>query len=519
MPSTVIRGVQLADEPMSGQLVDIHVADGQIVAVHPAARATEADSIIDGGGRLAMPGFIDAHAHAEGAVFDDEVQLAMLRQGVTSVVVGNDGVSFAPAPGPTAEWASDYFIAINGEHPDGAQARIADLRAGYNGRTRVNVATLVPHGNLRHAVIGGSDRPATAGELDEMVSLLEQGLSDGACGLSTGLEYQPGGYADVAELTALARVVAEHRLPHVSHMRGYEGLAVGAMAELAQIAHDSGVATHISHLHGPDDQLVAALDSMQAEGLDVTFDSYPYLRGASILSMVALPDWVPLADPAQAVALLRRPDVQERLHAEHLPQLEEVWPRITMAHVPGKLAWAEGLGLMQVADRLRLSPAQTVVELLISTELRAGCIFAQPPTNSEASVRTLLGSPGHIGSSDAIYSGGKPHPRGWGAFARFLAEHVRRLSDWTWAESQWHLSGAAAARFCLHDRGALAPGMAADIALIDPDAVQDNADYETPRTLATGVDDVLVNGTPVLTGGMLTPERTGRALRPPKVTR
>jgi len=373
---------------------------------------------------------------------------------------------------------------------------------------------LVPHGNLRHAVVGGADRPATAAELERMRQLLRAGLDQGACGMSTGLEYQPGGFADRAELTALTGELAARGLPHVSHMRGYELDAVAALAELAEVARGSGVATHVSHLHGPATPILAALAAMREEGLDVTFDSYPYLRGASILSMIAMPDWIPLAEPALALTRLRRAQVQQRLLTEHLPRLADVWPRVTMAYVPGEHSWAEGHSLLQVAERLGVEPARAVLALLISTDLRAGCTFAQPPSNSEAAVRTLLRDTHHLASSDAIYAGSHPHPRGWGTFARFLAEHVRRYGDWTWAQASWHLSGAAAQRFRLPGRGSVQVGSAADIVLVDPDTVQDHATYADPRRLASGIDDVLVDGRLVLAGGELTDERAGGPVRP-----
>jgi N-acyl-D-amino-acid deacylase len=174
--------------------------------------------------------------------------------------------------------------------------------------------------------------------------------------------------------------------------------------------------------------------------------------------------------------------------------------------------------LPDVAARLGLTPAEAAVHLLVATRLRASCVFAQPPTNSPDSVRALLRHRAHVGGSDAIYApvggGGRPHPRGWGAFARFLAEHVRTLGDWTWHDAVTHLSTRPAERFALAGRGVVAPGAVADLALVDPDRVRDEATYEDPRRPASGVDDVLVAGVPVLRDGSLTDALAGRPLRP-----
>ncbi|SDC92587.1 N-acyl-D-amino-acid deacylase [Sanguibacter gelidistatuariae] len=529
---TIIHGARLPDAHSADGLshpVDLHLSDTVVSVTQSGARPTGDGHVIDADGRIAFPGFIDSHVHGEAAVLDTDVQHAMLRQGVTSIVVGQDGVSYAPsaraaggpampdagagAPGAFA-WATGYFSAINGEHPTFRGGSVAELLATYDRTTPLNVAYLVPHGTLRYGALGDAARPATPGEIAAMADALIRGLDEGACGMSTGLEYVPASYAERQELLALTAVLAGRGLPHVSHMRGYEEKAGAAMAELMDLARETDVATHVSHYHGPAAELAGYVDAALAEGLDVTFDSYPYLRGCSILSMVSLPTWLPIADPARTVQLLRDESVLARLHTEHFPALADLWGRVTMAAVPGELNWTEGMTLPDVAARLGLSPADAAVELLVSTGLRAGCVFAQPPTNSPESVRTLLRHGAHMGGSDAIYAGGRPHPRGWGAFARFLSEHVRDLGDWTWADAQDHLSTAAARRFGFTDRGQLLPGMAADVVLVDPDRVRDEATYENPRQLASGIDDVLVAGVPVLVGGAMTGLLPGRALRP-----
>ncbi len=472
---------------------------------------------LDAAGRYVVPGFVDAHVHGDALVLDRSVQLAALRQGVTSFVLGQDGLSFAPADPATLAYTSRYFAAVNGPHPGlgAGPVTVAGLLAGYTGHTALNAAYLAPHGTIRHQVMGTAERPASGDELAAMRRLVVQALDEGAVGLSTGLEYTPGRYADAAELAELCRPVATRGLPYVTHMRGYESHAAQGVAEVRTIARATGVAAHISHYHGPAAELLALVDDSRAEGIDLTFDSYPYLRGSSILAMVVLPPWLPAGDPDRTVALLADPAVRSRLDTEWFSERAELWERITFSHVPSeRWRWAEGRSMPEVAVRAGLTPADTCVQLLAATALQVGCVFGQPPTNSEESVRALLRHPAQMGSSDGIYVGGHPHPRGWGAFARVLAHHVRQLHDLTWPEAVVHLSAHPARRFGFADRGLLRAGAAADVALIDPDRVADIATYRDPKRPAVGVDDVLVNGRPVLAGGELTDELPGRALRP-----
>ncbi|RJL34651.1 D-aminoacylase [Bailinhaonella thermotolerans] len=493
---------------------DVGVTGGRIAEVGDLS-AARAEREIDAAGRHVLPGFVDAHVHGETAVHDPAVQLAALRQGVTTFVLGQDGLSFAPAGPATLRYVNRYFAAVNGRHPGDAPVTVAGLLASYHRRTRLNTAYLVPHGTLRYEVMGPAERAPDAAELAAMERLLDRGLEEGAAGVSTGLEYAPGRYAQVPELAALARRAAARGLPYVTHMRGYETAAPAAMAEVREIALASGAAAHVSHYHGPADDLIADVDRLRGEGVDLTYDSYPYLRGCSILSMVTLPPWIPVADVDAAVAALADPAVRDRLDREWFAARPEVWPRVTLSHVPSEeYAWAEGLAFPEAAERAGMPPGRFCCELLVATELEAGCVFGQPPTNSEESVRALMRHEAHVGGSDGIYAGGHPHPRGWGAFARYLRRHVVELGDWTWERAAVHLASRTADRFGLSDRGRVRRGAAADLVVLDPAAIADAATYENPREPAIGVDHVLVNGEVVLTGGALAAALPGEALTP-----
>ncbi|MEV5704104.1 D-aminoacylase [Actinoallomurus sp. NPDC052274] len=514
MADVVIRGGWVVDGTGAPAFrADVAISGDRITEVGPLPGASAATEI-DATGRYVMPGFIDTHVHADAAVFDPEVQLAALRQGVTTFVLGQDGVSFAPADPATLAYVSRYFAPVNGRHPglDDGPVTVAGLLAGYDRRIPLHTVYLLPHGTIRRNALGAARRAPDADELAAMLRQVERGLEEGAAGLSTGLEYFPGAYAEADELAALCAPVAAAGLPYVTHMRGYEAKAGDGMAEVLRIARVSGVAPHVSHYHGPRERLIAMVDDARAEGVDLTFDNYPYLRGSSTLTLVTLPGWLPVADLDATLEALADPAVRRRLESEWTADL---WPRITLSHVPADdLRWTEGLTLPEAAERAGRSPGEFCCDLLVATRLEAGCVFGQPPTNTEESVRALLRHPAQTTGSDAIYQGGHPHPRGWGAFARLLARHVRELGDWTWEQAAVHMSAHAARRFRLLDRGVVRRGFAADLVVLDPHAVTDRSTYESPRTPADGVDHVLVGGVPVLAGGALTGALPGRALTP-----
>ncbi|MGW4473620.1 N-acyl-D-amino-acid deacylase family protein [Nonomuraea sp. NPDC004354] len=488
---------------------DIGITGERITAVGRLAGAP-AGQVIDATGRLVMPGFVDCHAHGDALVFDAEVQLAALRQGVTTFVLGQDGLSYAPGSAATVGYATRYFAAVNGVHPflDGA-ASVAELLAGYDRATALNTAYLLPHGTIRYDVMGASPAEASPEQLAQMLDRVERGLAEGAVGLSSGLEYLPGRNASAAELAALCRPLGA--LPYVTHMRAYgTGAGVG-MAEVVEIASDSGAPVHVSHLHGPADVLLPLVEDALAREVDLTFDTYPYLRGSTILAMIVLPPQVPAAEVDRALDMLESPSSL----ADWWPTLDDLWPRLTVSHAPGQ-EWTEGLTIVEAAGRKGVTPAEFCRRLLVDTRLEAGCVVARPDEGpaGEESVRRILRHPAHTGGSDGIYVGGHPHPRGWGAFARFLGVHVRELGDWTWEQAAVHLAAHPARRFGLLDRGLLRPGLVADVVVVDPATVADLATYAAPRTPATGISDVLVSGVPVLSRGALTGHTPGRALRP-----
>ncbi|WP_062071215.1 N-acyl-D-amino-acid deacylase family protein [Demequina sediminicola] len=520
---TVIDGLR-----QRTRAADVAIVGDRITGVG-TIDAKSHDTVIDCTGRLVMPGLIDTHAHLEGAIFTPDVQRAMLRQGVTSVITGQDGVSYAPGSTP---WATQYFAAINGPHPHlttttgdpdadtTTDIRIRDLLATYDGTTAVNVGTLVPAGNVRHAVMGMDTGRASARELNTMKRMVKTGLADGALGLSTGLDYVPGLYADAEEISRLCEPVAAAGAVYVTHMRGgYEANSEFGIREVARIMERTGVRGHISHFHVHAAEGRKLLSELAAAGHDVTFDMYPYTRGCTLLAMALLPPEYSALDVNDAVEKLKSQRERQRLQSEWFPQVAKkaslgpAWPSmITIAHAPHlEWMWTEGLTLEDIARRIGATVVDTVLDLLIELRLEVSAVMAVRDQRPDDDLAKLFSHDAFMGGSDGIVLGGSPHPRAYGAFARFLSTFVGR--SFTWAGAAIHLSGRPAQRFGLGDRGAVRPGWIADIAIVDPTGVRDEATYDNPRQPASGIDDVLVAGEVVLSNGELTGELSGRGLR------
>jgi N-acyl-D-amino-acid deacylase len=447
----------------------------------------------------------------------DPIHLPALRQGVTTYLIGQDGSSFAPASPGTLDYMRRYTAGFNG-NPDALDydwRTVDDYLARFDRSTAINVAYLIPNGNVRMEVMGLDPRAATEDEIRAMQQLVREGMDAGAIGLSTGLDYIPSLYADAREIAALCAPIVGENGVYVTHMRGYGPNAAAGMREVYDIARASGVPAHVSHYNGPADLLLPLIGEGRALGLDLTYDTYPYLAGSTILGMVALPGWVQEGGIDPTVARLSDPAVRARLRSEWFSG-PTPYPleKITIAMVANPdWHWAEGQTVPAAAEAAGMHPGDFVCEVLTASGMAVGIVGFRPGDRTEADVRAILRHPAHMAGSDGIFRGGFPHPRGWGAFARYLGYHTRQLGDYSWPEAVTHLAAHAARRFRLTDRGLIRPGFVADIAVFDPGTVIDRSTYAAGRTLAEGVDHVLVNGTPVLVDGEPTGATPGRALR------
>jgi N-acyl-D-amino-acid deacylase len=298
-------------------------------------------------------------------------------------------------------------------------------------------------------------------------------------------------------------------------MRGYGPNAPVGMREVFDICKRSGVAGHISHYNGAADVMLPLIDEGLALGLDLTYDTYPYLAGSTILGMVSLPSWVQEGGIDATIERLADRAIRDRLLSEWFSK-PTPYPldSTTIAMVANPdWRWAEGMTVTEAAKKAGMAVGEFVCEILVVSGLAVGIFGFRPGDRTDEDVRAILRHPAHMAGSDGIFRGGFPHPRGWGAFARYLGHHTRGLRDYTWAEAVTHLATHAARRFRLTDRGLIRPGFAADIAIFDPATVTDRSTYAAGRTLAEGVHHVFVNGVLALKDGEPTGATPGRALR------
>ena len=511
----VIRGGTVFDGTgAEGRELDVALSGGRIEAIgrRLAAGAEE----IDARGLTVAPGFVDIHSHADGTLFADPAAESVIRQGVTTVVVGQDGGSPAPRAG-------------GGEDGEG-DGRHASLGAWFAAVERlpaaVNVACMIGLGTVRQATIGLDDRPATPDELRRMTALVERALADGACGASSGLEYTPGAFASRAELVALCRPLAARRLPYATHMRNEDDRLLDAITEAIAVAEGAGCPLQISHLktQGPRnwgrlDDAFATIERAAARGVDVAFDRDPYVAYQTGLTNL-FPVWSRDGGTAAFLARLDDAATAPRIRAETLAKVELIggWDNVQVTSVSAdEDRRAEGQRLGAFARAAGSDPYEAAVGLLRRSRGSVGMVgFAMSEENLERILAHPRGMVCSDGAAVAVVGParrGHPHPRSLGTFARVLGRYVRERRALTLAQAVHKMSGLPARRLRLDGRGTIARGNAADLVVFDAAAVTDRATFAEPFQYPDGIAAVIVNGTVALRDGQRAAARSGRAVR------
>jgi N-acyl-D-amino-acid deacylase len=461
-----------------GRRASVRVQGDRIVAVGDLQPARD-EPVVDAGGLVLTPGFIDTHTHADGGLDDRPDALAVVSQGITTVIGGQDGGSPLPL--------SSFFAALE-KQP-----------------AAVNVGMYVGHGSVRDSVMGADfKRAATPAEVARMVQMVDGEMKAGAIGLSTGLEYDPGIYSDRTEVIELAKVSARYGGRYISHIRSEDYAFWQAIDEIVTIGREAKLPVQISHaklamrsLWGRADSLVRLLDAARASGVNITADIYPYLYWHSTLTV-----------------LFPKRDFENRVAAEFA---------LTETSTPGGLLLGRyepnpsyaGKTVAEISRLRGTDSVTTLIELIRESEAMRKTTgrSAQSVIGTsmvEADVERIMRWPHTNLSTDGALAG--PHPRGYGAFPRYLGVYVRERKALSLEEAVRRMTSLAAEHVGIRDRGRVAPGMFADLVLFDPTTVIDRATPQQPHLTSVGITRVWVNGQEVYANGATTGIRSGRPI-------
>jgi len=449
-------------------------------------------------------------------------------QGVTSIVVGNCSFSLYPSTPSSAGMLREHFSGLLGETRD--NEIFADLdgykQALEDEGVALNVVSLVGHAALRFAAMGYDRRPANVSEIERMCGLLAEQLKQGACGLSLGLVYPPSAFADEAELVALARTCRAHGKLLAAHVRSYEAGLLDAIEEFGGFLRQSGTAGLLSHLQsagrpnwGQIPKAIERLEAMRAEGIDISFDMYPYPAGSTWLLQL-LPPAVMEGGLEGLKARLAHPLERAVIQnwVEHggdaFPGQSKVfligWENVRLSAVGvTELKHLEGSDMHEAAATLGTTPFDLMLRFIEEDSGQTGIILFQL---DETDLHDACCNRLYMAGSDGLpRPGSKPHPRAFGTFPR-VAGQLRRDKKWFSIEDAvGRMTSVAAQRFQLHDRGLVRPGLAADLVLFD-DAITDNATFSSSTALPSGISHVWVNGGAVIKGGAQTDKRPGKLI-------
>jgi dihydroorotase/N-acyl-D-amino-acid deacylase len=504
---------------------------GDKIAAIGMLKGARAVSVIDAAGRVVSPGFIDMLGQSELSLLVDPRGMSKISQGITTEVTG-EGNSAAPINDRIREdlkaWQQRHNIDVNWQDLDGY------FRALEARKPALNIATFVGATQVRRYVIGLDDRAPTNEELEQMKTLVQSAMEQGALGLSTSLIYAPAAFAKTDELIELAKVASRYGGIYVSHIRDEGEKETEALYEAADIAREAALPVEIWHLKvagkqnwGSMASVVNFINRQREAGLDMTADIYPYPASSTRLSS-RIPSWAHDGGVQKLLDRLRDPEARKRIRDEILGKaagadnsFAATGPEgILIASVQSaELKKHEGMRLNEIAREWKKHPVDALLDLVLADSGRVGAVFF---SMDEEDVRMAMAQPwvsfctdGGQRAVDGPLSDGKPHPRAYGSFPRILGRYVREVKLLTLEEAIRKMTSLPAQRVGLKERGILKSGFYADIVLFDPKTVIDKATFENPHQYSEGIDLVLVNGVPVWKDETFAGNYPGRGLRGP----
>ena len=529
----VIRnGVVYDGSGSAPQHVDVAVRGDRIAALLPPGQKADATRTVDAKGLAVAPGFINVLSWAVESLIEDGRGMSDTKQGVTLEIFG-EGWSMGPytdsMKAEALKQQGDIHFPIEwttlGEYLDYLAKR----------GVTPNVASFVGATTVRIHELGEGDVTANAEQLAKMQDLVREAMREGALGVGASLIYPPATFANSAELTALAEAAAESGGGYIAHMRSEADRFLEALDENIAISRATGQRAESYHLKAAGEknwpkmaQAIAKIEAARAEGLPVSADMYAYTAGATALT-AGLPPWVQAGGQDAMIARLKDPAIRTRVIAE-MKNPGTDWENIRLltgsdervlliGFKSEKLKPLTGKTLAQIAQMLGKSPEETLLDLIVEDDSGIGAAyFLMSEDNVELGLKqhwVSLGSDAESSAPEGVFLKSSTHPRAYGNFARFLGHYVRDRKLMPLEEGVHRLTGLPAQNWKLRDRGCLAPGCFADIAIFDPATISEHSTYDKPQTYATGVRDVFVNGVQVLENGEHTGAKPGRVVRGP----
>jgi N-acyl-D-amino-acid deacylase len=544
MYSLVVKNVRVVDGLGNPWFhADLGI-QGEKIATIGRIETKDAEKMIDGGNGVLAPGFIDMHSHSEMIFLSDrqpDLLEGRIRQGITTEMMGNCGISVSPI---RDEVKPDMEKSVGWMTPESVPWDWNSLAEFLNVVERkgvlVNVGTLTGHGAIRAYMKGFSSGLMSPEEITKMKHILGRSFEEGSFGLSSGLIYAPGMFADTNEFIELGKVTEKYNRILTSHVRGSSETDIDAEEELIQIGEKAGCRVHRSHYEafGKENwdkiEITLQLDEeARRRGIDFAFDMFPYT--AAMTMMIAIyPPWA--LDGGWPQFLRRAQDPVTRKKIEH--DIETVvpswptwvpgswphnlvkaagWENIYIGYIPSEKNKAyEGLNLVQLGEKVKKPPFEAITDLMIEENgAISQLIFGvSGDRENEEPIKAIIKHPLGGYATDAVDIGrGKPHPAAYGTYPRILGRYVREEKLVTLEDAIRRMTSFPANRLGIKDRGLIAEGYAADLVLFDPDRICDKATYENPRQFPEGIQYVIVNGQVLLEKGNLRIGRPGKVLR------
>ncbi|MCH7907819.1 MAG: amidohydrolase family protein [Chloroflexi bacterium] len=528
---TIISGGTVIDGAGTpGVRADVGISGKEIAAIGDLSKA-QAGRVIDATGLTITPGFIDVHAHSDGALLVDGQHANGIRQGVTTEILCPDGLSYAPLSRDDYLMYRKYLSGILGFPPEDLDMSSIDAFLGnYHLKTSCNVATFIGHGPVRISAVGMNDVPLRGNDMDRAKGMLREGLEQGARGFSTGLSYYPCAYSDTDELVELCSVAAEFGLPYSTHLRNHNterGYSGGGVLEALEIGRRSGVPVHLEHYRtqppniGDIASIMDPVDAAKAGGVDVTLEAYVYPVGSSF-PHTFVPGWFHEGGFDDMMDRLR--DVETRKGLVKFLQETPITPmggNMFTAIPEGPNSDLVGMTFEDAAAARDTSIEELVVQLMADENMAVG-FRGIPPTSVrvwrafEEDVMNLLSRPDYMIGSDSIPVApplvGLVHPRAYGCFARFIGR-LRRRFNRPLEQVIQRITQNPAQRFKIDKRGLLTKGNFADIVVFNADTVNDQSSFEDPAVHPSGIPYVFVNGKLAVENEQVTGVLAGEAVR------